>query len=178
MEVDKMEKAVQAAVRSISRRKNFGAISEEDLFQEGMVFALQRMDNYDKNCASIMTFLFRPVKTHLNRILQREVQASGLIIPDEQQDNEDNIGSTIFPDQEQAFSYEVDVDLQLDMGALLSTLSDDEKFIVTERFVNNVKLKKLAAHYSISEPAMHHRITNIIDKLKCRLGSKYGADRN
>lgn len=176
-----IENAVQCVVRSITRRKNFGAISEDDLFQEGMIFALEHMDKYCKDEASVMTFLFRPVKSHLNRIIHKEAQSSGLLLP-EDEDIEDladvlpQYGNMIRgEDITQAFSYESDVILQLDIKAILETLSNDEREIVTERFMNGVKLKDLASRFCISEPAMHHRITKIIAKLRFHLGDEYAT---
>jgi len=169
-----IERAVQCAVRSISRRKDVGAISEDDLFQEGMVFALNHMDEYCDDKATVMTFLFRPVKTHLNRIIQREVQSSGMLLPETEEDIEElAAASASYPDVAKAFSYESDLALQFDIKELLETLGAEERDIITERFMNGVKLKDLATRYCISEPAMHHRIADIIGKLRIRLGDEY-----
>lgn len=171
-----IERAVECAVNSIRRRTNIGAISEDDLFQEGMLFAIGQMDTYDEGIASVMTFLFRPVKTHLNRILHREASTSGLLLPESEEELTRAVESLPqFPDLATVFSYESDLATQVDVRETLSHLTPEERDIVTDRFMNGVRLKDLAARFCISESAMHHRITKVIDKLRCRLGANYAT---
>ena len=171
-----IERAVKCAVRSITRRRGYRALSEDDLFQEGMVWAIEHMDDYREAKASIMTFLFRPVKTHLNRVIRKEARASGLLLPE----NEEELRQTAealpqFPDIQRVFSYEPDLALQIDIRMILEILTPEERNIITDRFMNKVRLKDLARYHGISESAMHHRITKIIQRLRLQLGNEYAT---
>jgi len=172
-----IERAVQCAVASIKRRKDFGILSEEDLFQEGMIFAIERMGEYRKDFSTVMTFLFRPVKTHLDRLIHKEALSSGLLLPENEKELEE-IAKILpqYPDVIQAFSYESDLALKFDLQETLDKLPQKERELVIDRFMNGVKLKELAARNYVSESAMHRRITKVIEKMRIYLGDKYASN--
>jgi RNA polymerase sigma factor (sigma-70 family) len=184
-----VERAVRKASNNVWRQYNRdSSLSQEDLFQEGMLAACEVMNKFDDSMGvSVTTYLWRRIHTEVKRYASRQVKASGMLQLDAeltdrgynspehqlqeypqhcaQEDPEWIYDRKQFRGHVSLF-VDNEIEKKIDIEEMLQKISVTDQMLLTDRFVYGITLAKLAKKYNMTVITLRRHLKHLTGWLK------------
>ena len=152
---------VACATKSVLNGLANATLEAEELFAEGISCAFEKMDKYDPTLGSVMSFLFKTVRSKVHRHAIKEIRGSGMMVApcsfgdrasaDLREELYISPHTNTFVDTHEDTTYrEYDNALTIDVKKMLALFSSTDRAIIIDRFISDISLDEIASKYGMS----------------------------